>query len=232
MAPASFRDWSETSGWKPAAALRSPALAVSNSRATSDLMTAWNRGGAAGNSKVAVSHHDRPPAGYDPPTSWAFRAYGCARRSSRHSQPSRCWLPGRPGRLPAQGSHGSGRAQLRHPARPANHSHAPVARCDPQLTTASTAIRRPCVDRESGLGVPALFPDDGRLTGKPPSLHRLRAEWPVRRLQRYYEALRLLSALRPWLIGFAEDLPPCASDEFAPLAAHWQPPGPGTFGIG
>jgi hypothetical protein len=138
-------------------------------------------------------------------------------------------LPGRPGRLPAQGSHGSGRAQLRHPARPANHSHAPVARCDPPLTTASAAIRRPCVDRGSGLDVPALFPDDGRLTRKPPSLRRLRAGWPVRRLQRYYEALRLLPAHRSKLIVFAEDLPPCASDAFAPFAAHWQPQGPGTL---
>src|SRR5215468_5683682 len=143
---------------------------------------------------------------------------------------SAVFLPGRPGRLPAQGSHGSGRAQLRHPARPANHSHAPVARCDPPLTTASTAIRRPCVDRGPGLDVPALFPDDGRLTRKPPSLHRLRAGWPVRRLQRYYEALRLLPAHRPRLIGFAEDLPPCASDAFAPLAARWRPPGPGPRG--
>src|SRR6185369_7686535 len=125
-------------------------------------------------------------------------------------------LPGRPGRLPTQGSHRSGRAQLRHPARPANPSHAPVARCGPPLTTASTAIRRPCVDRGSGLDVPALFPDDGRLTRKPPSLHRLRAGRPVRRLPWYYEALRLLPALRPRLIGFAEGLPPCASDAFAP----------------
>ena len=81
-------------------------------------------------------------------------------------------------------AHGSGRAQLRHPARPANHSHAPAARCDPPLTTASSAIRRPCVDRGSGLDGPALFPDDGWLTRKPPSLHRLRAGRPVRRLQR------------------------------------------------
>jgi len=139
-------------------------------------------------------------------------------------------LPGRPGRLPTQGSHGSGRAQLRHPARPANHSHAPAARCDPPLTTASTAIRRPCVDRGSGLEVPALFPDDGWLTRKPPSLHQLRAGRPVRRLPRYYEALRLLPAHWPQLIGFAQDLPPCASDDFAPLAAHWQPPGPGPCG--
>src|SRR5262249_35507692 len=108
-------------------------------------------------------------------------------------------------------------ARLRHPALPANHSHASVAQCDPPLTTASTAIRRHYVDRGWGLDVPALFPYDGRLTGKPPSLHRLRAGRPVRRLQRYYEALRLLPALRPRLIGFAEDLPPCASDEFAPL---------------
>ena len=86
----------------------------------------------------------------------------------------------------------------------------------PPLTTASTAIRRPRVDRGSGLDVPALFPDDGRLTRKPPSLHRLRAGWPVRRLHRYYEALRLLPALRPGLIGFAADLPPCASDASLP----------------
>ena len=118
----------------------------------------------------------------------------------------------------------------RHPARPANPSHAPGNRCDPPLTTASTAIRRPCVDRGSGLDVPALFPDDGWLTRKPPSLHRLRAGRPVRRLQRYYEALRLLPAHRPKLIGFAQDLPPCASDAFAPLAARWQPPGPGPCG--
>jgi len=87
-------------------------------------------------------------------------------------------MPGRPGRLPTQGSHGSGRADFLHPARPANHSHAPGNRYDPPLTTASTAIRRPCVDRGSGLGVPALFPGDGRLTRKPPSLHRLRAGGP------------------------------------------------------
>jgi hypothetical protein len=140
-------------------------------------------------------------------------------------------LPGRPGRLPAQGSHGSGRAQLRHPARPANRSHAPVARCDPPLATASTAIRRPCVDRGSGLDVPALFPDDGRLTRKPPSLHRLRAGRPVRRLRRYYEALRLLPALRPRLIGFAEDLPPSASDEFAPFCGSLATAGPGYIEI-
>jgi hypothetical protein len=138
-------------------------------------------------------------------------------------------LPGRPGRLPAQGSHGSGRAQLRHPARPANRSHTPVAQCDLPLTTASAAIRRHNVDRGSGLDVPALFPYGGRLTGKPPSLHRLRAGRPVRRLQRYYGALRLLPALRPKLIGFAQDLPPCASDGFAPFAARWQPRGPGTL---
>ena len=35
-------------------------------------------------------------------------------------------LPGRPGRLPTQGSHRSGRARFEHPARPANGSHAPV----------------------------------------------------------------------------------------------------------
>ena len=126
----------------------------------------------------------------------------------------------------------SGRAQLRHPARPANHSHAPVAQCDPPLTTASTAIRRHYVDRGSGLDVPALFPDDGRLTGKPPSLHRLRAGRPVRRLPWYYGALRLLTALRPKLIGFAQGLPPCASDAFAPFAARWRPQGPGPLGIG
>ena len=65
-------------------------------------------------------------------------------------------------------AHGSGRAELPHPARPANHSHAPVAQCDPPLTTASTAIRRHYVDRGSGLDVPALFPYDGRLTGGSP----------------------------------------------------------------
>jgi len=139
-------------------------------------------------------------------------------------------LPGRPGRLPTQGSHGSGRAQLRHPALPTNHSHSPVARCDPPLTTASAAIRRPYVDRGSGLEVPALLPCDGRLTRKPPSLHRPRAGWPVRRLQRYYEALRLLPARRPKLIGFAEGLPPCASDAFAPFAARWRPQGRGPCG--
>ena len=87
----------------------------------------------------------------------------------------------------------------------------------PPLTTASTAIRRPRVDRGSGLDVPALFPDDGRLTRKPPSLHRLRAGWPVRRLQRYDEALRRLPARRSGLIGFAADLPPCASDASLPV---------------
>jgi len=127
-------------------------------------------------------------------------------------------------------SHGSGRADFLHPARPANHSHAPGNRCDPPLTTASTAIRRPCVDRGSGLGVPALFPGDGRLTRKPPSLHRLRAGRPVRRLPWYYGALRLLTALRPKLIGFAQGLPPCASDAFAPFAARWRPQGPGPWG--
>jgi hypothetical protein len=31
-------------------------------------------------------------------------------------------------------------------------------------------------------------------------------------------------------MGFAEDLPPCASDAFAPLAARWRPQGPGPWG--
>jgi hypothetical protein len=124
----------------------------------------------------------------------------------------------------------SGRAELPHPARPVNHSHALVAQCDPQLTSVSTALRRHCVDMGSGPDVPAMFPSDGRLTRKPPSLHRLRAGWPVRRLLGYYEALRRLPAHRPKLIGFAEDLPPCASDAFAPFAAHWQPQGPGPWG--
>jgi hypothetical protein len=86
----------------------------------------------------------------------------------------------------------SGRAGFPHPARPVNRSHAPVAQCDPPLTTASIAPRRHCVDMGPGLDVPAMFPFGGRLTGKPPSLHRLRAGWPVRRLPWYYEALRLL----------------------------------------
>jgi hypothetical protein len=163
------------------------------------------------------------------------RAFSAPKMSLRSQATSstRCQeseLPGHPGRLPAQGSHGSGRAELPHPARPVNHSHAPAGRCDPPLATASTAPRRPCVDRGSGLDGPALFPCDGRLTRKPPSLHRLRAGRPVRRLPWYYGALRLLPARRPKLIGFAQGLPPFASDDFAPFAARWQPQGPGPCG--
>jgi hypothetical protein len=100
------------------------------------------------------------------------------------------------------GSHRSGRAELPHPARPVNHSHTLVGQCDPPLTTASIALRRHCVDMGSGLDVPAMFPSDGRLTRKPPSLHRLRAGRPVRRLPGYYEALRLLFTRLARLIWF------------------------------
>ena len=42
--------------------------------------------------------------------------------------PGGALLPGRPGRVAAQGSHRSGRAGFPHPARPVNGSHAPVHR--------------------------------------------------------------------------------------------------------
>src|SRR5262249_5149454 len=42
-------------------------------------------------------------------------------------------LPGRTGRLPTQGSQRSGCAELPHPARPVNRSHALVGQCDPCL---------------------------------------------------------------------------------------------------
>src|SRR4051794_28970047 len=53
---------------------------------------------------------------------------------------------------------------------------------------------------------------------EPPSLHWLRARSPVRRLPRYYEALRLLHARPARLIGFARAVPPFASAASLPPA--------------
>ena len=53
----------------------------------------------------------------------------------------------------------------------------------------------------SGSEAPAMFPSNGWLTRRPPSLPRLQAGWPVRRLRRYYEALRLLPPLGPGSLG-------------------------------
>src|SRR5262249_61528360 len=46
-----------------------------------------------------------------------------------HAEDGAC-LPGRPGQLPTQGSHRSGRAEWPPPARPVHAAHAPVHRVD------------------------------------------------------------------------------------------------------
>jgi hypothetical protein len=62
-----------------------------------------------------------------------------------------------------------------------------------------------------------MFPSSGSLTRGPLPHPGSGPGSPVRLASRYYEAFRLLSVHRSKLIGFAEDLPPCASDEFAPM---------------
>src|SRR5262245_50154702 len=81
---------------------------------------------------------------------------------------------------------------------------------------ASSAIRCCRVDTESAPGIAAMFPSSGSLTRGPLPCPGSGPGSPVRLASRYYEAFRPLSAHRSKLIGFAEDLPPCASDEFAP----------------
>src|SRR5262249_15205392 len=114
-------------------------------------------------------------------------------------------------------SHRSGRAQLRHPARPVADSH---------------ALRYPWSFRGQLIGVqrPRAVARPRTRDEAPPSLPRVLAA-RVPRLHRYYGALRFPAVLAVRSVAFARRLPPRAPVFVAPHKPD-AGLGPGVFGSG